>query len=61
MELTLVDGKKAEFWREPALRNTYSPFRVRVFRNGRLIGNGPTISSAEKDVNSRLIRMGLAK
>jgi hypothetical protein len=61
MELTLVDGKKAEFWREPALENTYSQFRVRVFRNGRLIGNGATITAAEKDVNDRLIRMGLAK
>jgi hypothetical protein len=61
MELTLVDGKKAEFWREPGLQNTYSPFRVRVFRNGLCIGNGATITAAEKDVNDRLIQMGYAK
>jgi hypothetical protein len=60
MELTLVDGKKAEFWREPGA-NRYSPFRVRVFRHGFCIGNGVTITAAENDANARLTKMGYAK
>ena len=56
MELTLVDGRKAEFWRDPS-ESRYSKFRVRVFRNGLVIGNGYTITDAENDVNARILKM----
>ena len=60
MELTLVDGRKAEFWTNPG-ENRYSKFRVAVLRNGMRIGSGYTITDAEKDANARILRMQLRK
>jgi hypothetical protein len=56
MELTLVDGRKAEFWTEPGA-SRYSKFRVRVFRNGLVIGSGYTITDAENDANKRILKV----
>lgn len=53
MEITLIDGMKAEAWIYPA-ESYCSPFRVRIIRRGFIIGSGNSITAAVNDVNTRL-------
>jgi hypothetical protein len=61
MEYQMVDGKNADVVKSYSRFDTYSPFRYRVLRNGRLIGNGVTRELAIADTNKRLTQMGYAK